>query len=359
MPDKLLGWLKSFQREGLSSILTPVFGIIFGLTVAAVVIIQQGVSPLEAYRELFLGAFGDLGSFTFTLLRFIPLAFTGLAVTLAYRGGVFNIGAEGQLYVAALASTWVGIYPLQGPAFIHVFLALLVGMIAGAFWAFIPGYLKATRGINEILTTILMNYVAINLVGLAVNTFLMEPGQSAPQSPTILESARLPIILPGTFLHAGFLLVFVLAWLVYWVLWHTTWGYEIRSVGANREAACYGGINVKRVMILTMTASGALASLAGSSEILGVQYRLLENFMVGYGYDAIAIALLGGLHPLGTLVAALFFGALRNGANSMQIAVGVPVSIVYVIQALAVLSIIATVAIRNIYFRLAFKKEGR
>ncbi|MGI9953062.1 ABC transporter permease [Moorellaceae bacterium AZ2] len=355
MAEKLSAWIKVFCCEGWSALLTPLLGILFGLAVAAVIIAQQGVNPLEAYRELFLGSFGSLDSLSFTLLRFVPLAFTGLAVTLAYRGGVFNIGAEGQLYVAALTSTWIGVYPLDIPAVIHLLLALLAGTVAGALWAFIPGYLKATRSINEILTTILMNYVAIYLVGLAVNTFLMEPGQTAPQSPPIVRSAWLPIILPGTFLHAGFLIVFVFAWLVYWVLWHTTWGFEIRSVGANREAARYGGVEVKRVMLLTMAASGALASFAGSSEILGVQHRLLENFMVGYGYDAIAVALLGGLHPFGTLLTALFFGALRNGANSMQISVGVPVAIVYIIQALAVLSIIGIVAVRQIYFRRWFK----
>ncbi|QGP92278.1 Branched-chain amino acid transport system / permease component [Neomoorella glycerini] len=354
MNTRLSAWLKIFNREGWGAILTPILGIIFGFAVAALVIFQQGKDPLAAYKELFLGSFGDLDSFTFTLLRFIPLAFTGLAVTLAYRGGVFNIGAEGQLYVAALASTWVGVSMPGLPVFIHLPLALFAGMVAGALFAFIPGYLKATRNFNEILITILMNYIGINLVGLAVNNFLMEPNQTAPQSSLIARSAWLPFILPGTFLHAGLILVFIFALLIYYILWHTTWGYEIRSVGTNREAARYGGVEVKQVIILVMTASGALASFAGSSEILGVQHRLLENFMVGYGYDAIAVALLGGLHPFGTLLAALFFGALRNGANSMQISAGVPVAIVYIIQALAVLSIIGATAARKVYFQVWF-----
>lgn len=355
MRTKSSTWLKMLAREGSGAIITPVLGIIFGFAIAALFIWQRGKDPVQAYQELFLGAFGDLDSFTFTLLRFIPLAFTGLAVTLAYRGGVFNIGAEGQLYVAALASTWVGVSMPGLPAFIHLPLALLAGMAAGAFFAFIPGYLKATRDFNEILITILMNYVGIYLVGLAVNNFLMEAGQTAPQSALVAQSAWLPVIIPGTFLHAGLILVFIFAFLIYYILWHTTWGYEIRSVGTNREAARYGGIKVNLVMILTMTASGALASFAGSSEILGVQHRLLENFLVGYGYDAIAVALLGGLHPFGTLLAALFFGALRNGANSMQISVGVPVSIVYIIQALAVMSIIGATAARKVYLQAWFK----
>ncbi|MGI9861466.1 ABC transporter permease [Moorella naiadis] len=352
---KLLKFLRIFERESWSAIFTPILGIFFGLAIAALFIRQQGINPLAAYRELFLGAFGDLDGLTFTLLRFIPLSFTGLAVTLAYRCGVFNIGAEGQLYVAALVATWIGVSLPGLPAYIHLPLALLAGMAAGAVFALIPGYLKATRDFNEILITILMNYIGIYLVGLAVNTFLMEPNQPAPQSALVAKSAWLPIIFPGTFLHAGLILVFIFAGLIYYILWHSTWGYEIRSVGLNREAALYGGVAVKRVMILTMVASGALASFAGSSEILGVQHRLLENFMTGYGYDAIAVALLGGLHPFGTLLAALFFGALRNGANSMQIAVGVPVAIVYIIQALAVLSIIGVTAARKIYFQGWFK----
>ncbi|WP_227765319.1 ABC transporter permease [Zhaonella formicivorans] len=340
--------MQTFVKEGVNAIFAPVIGLLFGFIVSALVIMTQDVNPLAAYKELFLGALGDRYSLSFTIIKFIPLAFAGLAVTFAYRGGMFNIGAEGQLYMGALVCTWFAVTFSGMPGFILMPLCIILGMAAGALWAAIPGYLKATRKFNEIINTILMNYIATIFVGLAVHNFLKEPGQTFPRSAKIVESAQLPFIIPGTRIHAGFILVFFAAVFVYFVLWRTTWGYEIRAVGANPDGARNGGVNVEKTMVLTMIVSGALASLAGTTEILGVQHRLLENFMVGYGFDAIAIALLGGLHPVGTLLAAFFFGALRNGANSMQIALGVPVSIVYMIQALAVLGVAGTAAIKTL-----------
>ena len=289
-------------------------------------------------------------------MRFIPLAFSGLAVTLAYRGGIFNIGGEGQLYMGALASTWVAITFTGLPQILLVPLGLLAGMAAGGIFAFIPGYLKAKRNFNEILITILLNYIGIYLVGMSVSTFLKQPNQTIPQSALLTENARIPTILGSNYLHIGILLVFVAAAVVYILLFKTQWGYEIRSVGMSEQGAKYAGVNVPRVMIVTMTFSGMLAALAGSMEILGVQHRLMENFMVGYGYDAIPVALLGGLHPVGTLIAALFFGALRNGANAMQIAVNIPVPIIYMVQGLAIIGILAVSSIRTIFF--ANRRKG-
>lgn len=349
--DKKASFWQNLQKDAFGALVTPVVGILFGLAVSAVVIALQGVNPLVAYKSLFLGAFGSWDSFTFTLLRFIPLAFTGLAVTLAYRGGIFNIGAEGQLYMGALVSTWVASGFPQMPRALLVPLAILAGMAAGGLFAFIPGYLKAKRNYNEILITILLNYIGIYLVGMAVSSFLKEPGQTIPQSIMLPENARIPSFLGSRYLHVGILLVFVAAAVLYLLLWQTRWGYEIRSVGMSEKGALYAGVPVKRVMILTMTASGMLASLAGSMEILGVQYRLMENFMVGYGYDAIPVALLGGLHPAGTLLAALFFGALRNGANAMQITVNIPVAIIYMVQGLSIMGILAVSALRTIFFK--------
>lgn len=349
MPDKP-SLLRRFEKGALESVVTPIIGILFGLLVSSFIIAQQGVSPFAAFRSLFQGAFGDWDSFTFTLLRFIPLAFSGLAVTLAYRGGIFNIGGEGQLYMGALASTWVAITFSGLPSILLVPLALLAGMTAGGIFAFIPGYLKAKRNFNEILITILLNYIGIYLVGMSVSTFLKQPDQTIPQSAMLAENAQIPTIFGSNYLHLGILLVFVAAALVYILLFKTQWGYEIRSVGMSEQGARYAGVNVARVMIVTMTCSGMLAALAGSMEILGVQHRLMENFMVGYGYDAIPVALLGGLHPVGTLVAALFFGALRNGANSMQIAVNIPVPIIYMVQGLAIIGILAVSSLRTIFF---------
>ncbi|MCL4459943.1 MAG: ABC transporter permease [Chloroflexi bacterium] len=334
-----------YSLQGIFNASMPLLAVVASFIAGAIVIQLVGVNPIVAYQALLEGAFGNLGQITTSIIRSIPLMLAGLAITLSFRGGVFNIGAEGQLYMAAIFATWVGTNLLGLPAIIHLPLAIIASLLGGLLWGAIPGYLKATRGFNEVIVTILMNYIAIWLASYAVHGPLKEPGWN-PQSALVAESARLPIIFPGTRLHAGILLALLCAVFVYIVLWRTTLGYQIRMVGANASAAQYAGINVAKTMVITMGLSGALAGLAGGGELLGVQYRLLDGFSPGYGYDAIAVALLGRLHPFGTLLAALFFGALRTGANAMQTAVQLPVVVVYIIQALAVLFMIAGTAIQ-------------
>lgn len=338
--------LRYFTFDRGLTILMPIIGILLGLAAASFIIQMQGVNPLQAYKEMFLGAFGSATDFSFTLLQFIPLAFAGLAVMFAFRGGSFNIGAEGQIFLGGLASAWFALTFPNLPAVLLTTLSLLAGAVAGGFFAWIAGALKARRGINEVLVTTLMNYLGTYFVGYAVSTFLKEPNQHAPRSATLPANAWLPLF-KGSYVHVGILLVFALAILLYFILWHTTWGYEIRSVGLNAAASRYSGISAERVIMSNMFVSGALAGLAGSTVILGVQHRLLENFLVNYGFEAIPIAVLGGLHPAGVLAMALLFGALKNGAQSMQIAVNVPVAIVYMVQAIAILSIIALTAIKE------------
>lgn len=328
--------------------LMPIIGIMIGLAFAAIIIVFKGVNPLVAYKEMFLGAFGDPMSFSFTLLKFVPLAFGGLAVMFAFRGGSFNIGCEGQIFVGGLCTTGVALLLSNLPAVLLLPISLLAGAVGGGLFALIAGYLKAKHSMNETLITMLLNYVGIYLVGFAVSTFLKEPGQHAPRSALLPEAAWLPV-LPGTYLHAGILLVFVAAGLLYWVLFKTTWGYSIRSVGHNAVAARYSGVNTAKTIMLNMFFSGALAGLAGSCVILGEQHRLLEDFIVNYGFEAIPIAVLGGLHPAGVLVMALLFGALKNGAQGMQIMVNVPVAIVSMVQAIAIISIIAMSAVKELY----------
>lgn len=339
--------LRFFENKGVSVILFPLLSILLGMLGAGIIIRLIGVNPIEAYREMLLGSFGSSYGFSATLLRFMPLAFTGLAATLAFKGGIFNIGIEGQLYMGALFATWVAISFSGLPAVIHIPLALLAGGIAGGIWAFIPGYLKATRGFNEILVSIFLNFIGVYLLGAAVSTFLKAPGQGIPWSPQILKTAQLPNI-PGTKIHIGLILIFLCALLIHYIFEHSTFGYQIKAVGANPDAALYGGISVTKTIVLTMLLSGFIGSLAGSVEILGVQYRLTENFLVDYGYNAIPIALLGGLNPFGSLLAAFFYGALINGASSMQISLGVPVSIVKVIMALAILCSIGMNGLRHL-----------
>lgn len=338
--------LKYFSFDKGITFLMPIIGIGLGLLVAAIIIVMQGVDPLVAYKEMFLGAFGNLTSFSFTLLKFVPLAFAGLAVMFAFRGGSFNIGCEGQLFVGGLATACVALAFQKLPPVLLLPLSLLAGALGGGLFALIAGYLKAKRSMNETLITMLLNYIGIYLVGFAVSTFLKEPNQHAPRSAILPKASWLPT-LPGTYLHAGIVLVILFAVILYLVLWKTTWGYAIRSVGANPIAARYSGINTANVIMLNMFFSGALAGLAGSCVILGEQHRLLENFIINYGFEAIPIAVLGGLHPAGVLIMALLFGALKNGAQSMQIAINVPVAIVYMVQAIAIISIIALTAIKE------------
>jgi len=317
----------------------PIIAILASFLMGSIFLLILQVNPIEAYTALVKGAFGSQRLITTTIIKSIPLILAGLAVTLAYRGGVFNIGAEGQLYMGALFAVWAGT-ALVLPYPLHLIVALLLGILGGMIWGAIPGYLKATRDMNEIIVTILMNYVAIFLVSYFVHGPLKEEGWNT-QTPPVAESAQLPIIWEGTRLHAGFYIALLCVGAVYILLFHTTLGYRIRMVGANKDAARYAGVRTTTVMALAMALSGGLAGLAGAGELLGVQYRLIDNFSPGWGFDAIAVALVGRLNPIGALLAALFFGAMRNGANSMQTAVRIDVVVVYILQGLAIIFLIA------------------
>lgn len=309
------------------------------LLIGSLIIAMLKVNPLVAYSYLFSGAVGNLGQLTGTIVNAIPLIFAGLAVTVAFRGSIFNIGGEGQLYIGALFAVMAGTM-LKLPPGIHLVVALAFGALGGLLWALIPGYLNARRGLNEVIVTILMNYIATWFVSYLVHGPIREPGWN-PQTRMVAETARLPILIPGTSLHWGFILALLAAVVVHILLTRTGLGFAIRMVGANREASRYAGVDSAKVIILTMCISGALAGLAGATEILGVRYRLLEGFSPGYGFDAIAVALVGRTSALGTVLGALFFGALRSGATVMQSGTGLPVVAVYFIQGLVILFMIA------------------
>ncbi len=333
------------RQERILNLLMPVLAVLASFLIGSIFLWVLNINPIEAYTALIKGAFGNQRLVTTTIIKSVPLIFAGLAVTLAYRGGVFNIGAEGQLYFGALFAVWVGAF-LTLPYPWHLILALLFGILGGMIWGAIPGYLKATRDMNEIIVTILMNYIAIFTVSYFVHGPLKEEGWNT-QTPAVAETAELPLILEGTRLHAGVYLALICVVLVYLLLFHTTLGYRIRMVGTGRDAARYAGIKTTTIMALAMALSGGLAGLAGSVELLGVQHRLIDNFSPGWGFDAIAVALVGRLNPIGALIAALFFGALRNGANSMQTAVRVDVVVVYILQGLSIIFLIAGSSANN------------
>ncbi|MBM4425252.1 MAG: ABC transporter permease [Chloroflexi bacterium] len=340
--------LEGLRSIGLGQALSwtlPIWAVLIAFLVGSVIIAGAGANPIQAYAALFRGAVGNGGLVATTLVKSIPLMLAGLSVVLAYRASVFNIGGEGQIYMGALFAVWGGTL-LHLPAGVHLPIVLALGMVGGFLWSAIPGYLKAARGFNEVIVTIFMNYIAVAIVSYLVHGPMRESGWNY-QSRAVDESARLPIILPGTSLHLGLVVALAAAVLAHILLFHTTLGYRLRMVGFNAEAARYAGVKVTLITVLAMALSGALAGLAGAVEIAGVQFRLLEGFSPGWGFDAIAVALVGQLHPAGVLLAALFFGALRTGANSMQTAVGLPMVVVQVIQGLTVLFMMIGAAVQH------------
>ncbi|BCV21351.1 ABC transporter permease [Moorella sp. Hama-1] len=344
-------------QDTLNYLLVAFLAIIVALGLSSFILIWQGSNPWEAYAALFGGAFIGLGNLGASLVLALPLMLAGLGIALAFRAGIFNIGAEGQLYLGAMAATIVGSRYPDLPFVIHLPLALAASCAAGGLWALIPGFLKVRRGFNEVITTILLNYIGVYFVDYSVNSFLKDPATFAPQSPPITPTAQLPKLLAGTELNAGLFLGLLAAVILFIVLYKTDWGFGVRAVGSNPEAARTAGMNAGRTLIVTMVVSGALAGLAGAVQILGYQNILLQDFSPNTGYDAIAVALLGNLNPLGTVAAAIFFGALRNGANTMQILMGIPVTIVYIIQAIIIVCVLAfsKLKIRLINFKL---REG-
>jgi simple sugar transport system permease protein len=287
-----------------------------------------------------------------------PYIYAGLSVALGLRGGLFNIGAEGQLFVGALASAFVG-YAVKGiPWFIHLPLAILAGLMAGGIWGMIPGILKARTGAHEVINTIMMNYIAFRLTDYLLNKGPMTRPDGLPISPQILPSAYLPTIFPAPMrFHWGFVLALLAAGLVYWFLWRTPKGMEIRMTGQNQNAARYAGVRIGLIIVLTMTLAGALAGMSGTNQILAVDHQIVRAFSTGYGFDSIALALLGNSHPLGVVLSSLLFGFMRGGASRMQSVAGTPVEILRIIQGLVIIFIAAPEIIRSLYRLKAPREE--
>ena len=348
--------LRRFLHAALDAMLVPLLAVLTAILVGGIIITLVGGNPFNAYRGLFGGAFGSLKALSETAVWATPYIFAGLAVAVAFKGGLFNIGAEGQLAFGAVAAAWVG-YALPGllktdlPAFIHVPLAIGAGMLAGAIWGAIPGALKAYTGGHEVINTIMMNYIALNITSFLLNGPMRDPDplNLSARTPEIAASAQFQPPFEGLRFHWGFVLALVVAVIIWWLVWKTTIGFEIRTTGANPDAAKYAGINVKRTIVLSMALSGMLAGMAGAIEVTALNYRHELGFSVGYGFDSIAIALLGKNHPLGVVLAAILFAAMRNGATRMQFLTQIPIDIISVIQGLILLFVAADVIVRYIY----------
>jgi ABC-type uncharacterized transport system permease subunit len=351
---------QSRRRALLARIAVPGLAIVTSLVVSSVAMIFSGTSPIEAYLALWEGAFGSQTAIIETLIKAAPFVLAGLGIALAFRGGLFNIGVQGQLFMGSVFAVVVG-YSVELPPILHISLALLAGIIGGALWAAIPGYLKARQGAHEVITTIMLNYIAARVINwaLATNGPLRAPRTVVPETRAVFESARLPILIPDTRLHAGVIIAVIAAIIVYWLLWRTVSGFEIRTVGANPSAARYAGINVEGNIVLTMVLSGALAGLGGAIQVLGLApYNFTTGFNVGLGFDSIAVAVLGGIHPFGVVLSSFLFGAMDAGARLMQLRTKVPIDIITIVQGLILAFVAADQIIRSIFRIRAEVQEG-
>ncbi|GIK64588.1 MAG: ABC transporter permease [Chloroflexota bacterium] len=338
------------------------------LLVGSVMIMLMDADPIKAYQALYEGAFGTTNSRAETLVKATPLLFVGIGICVAFRGGVINVGGEGQMIIGALAGVWIALSLDTVPRFIEnvpindfpqitvVTLSLLAGFLAGALWGGIAGVLKAYFGVNEILSTIMLNQIALQLMNYLLNGVLLDPEQKdrvnrIPKTARIEEHAKLPRIDwfsdTPTRLHAGLIVGLALAVVVYILLWRTTLGYRIRAVGQSDRASRYAGINVKRQVLYSILISGGCAGLAGAVQVIGLQYRLQTDgsaagFTGNAGFNGIVAALFGGLHPVGTIPASVFFGALLIGAQSIQREVQVPASLITTLNGLVVIFVVST-----------------
>jgi simple sugar transport system permease protein len=385
--------------RGLQSLAIPALALFTGLVLGGLIIVLTstefytawGKSPLlglkegwiivaNAYSALYTGAFGSPARivvalqssnveeirkafypFFESMVADTPYIFGGLAVALGFRAGLFNIGAEGQIFIGAIFAAYAG-YSIKGvPGILHVPIAFIAGAIGGGLWGFIPGWLKAKTGGHEVINTMMMNYIAFRLSDWLLTGPMKRPGTANPVSPTIEESAKLYRFFGDPIrLHGGFIIALGVAWLVYWFLFKTKWGFDLRAVGSNPRAARYAGMMVSLTIILAMVLSGGLAGMAGANEVLGVNYNLAMAFSSGYGWDSIALALLGKSHPAGVVLSALLFGALRNGATNMQLKTNIPLDIISVLQAFILVFVAAPAVIRTIYRLKApkYSEEG-
>jgi simple sugar transport system permease protein len=342
------------MRSRLNSLfdgLLPVLATFAALAVGAVMLLFLKVNPIVAYQALWEGAFGSSNAFAETLVKATPLLLVALGICISFRGDVINIGGEGQMIVGAILATWVGLTFTGLPGWLVITLAMLAGFLGGAIWGGIPGVLKAYFSVNEILSTVMMNAIAVQLMNFLLRGPMIDPSQAElaskiPQTARLLEIFRLPRLVP-TRLHLGALIAVILAILVYILLWRTTLGYRIRAVGQNPHASRYAGIKVQRYIVLALLLSGAFSGLAGATQVFGVNYRMITDgsssgFTGSAGFNGIVAALFGQLHPIWSIPASILFGALLVGANTMQRAVQVPSALVTALNGLVVVFVVSS-----------------
>ena len=339
---KFMLFLRVKERPVLAAVLAPVLAILMAFGIGAILIAAVGVNPLVAYKALFVGAFGSLHGVSETLVKTIPLLVIGLGLAVAFKGNMFNMGAPGQLYMGAIAATMVVLTFKGLPAVLLIPLMMAAGFLGGAAFGAIAAFFKVKFGVDEIIFTILLNYIAYNFLEYLVQGPMKEPGSRIPATIMFPSSARLPRLISGTRIHAGLLIALLLILLIYIILEKSTLGYRIRTIGSNQVVARYGGIHVPKYILLVMIISGGLAGLAGAIELSGINYLLAQGFTFNVGYTAIIVAYLGRCHPIGVGLAALLFGALVFGGQSMQMATGLPIGLIYTFQGIVLVLVLVS-----------------
>ena len=337
--------------ENAPQIIVPLGAVLAALIFGAVMLIALGANPFTAYGALIEGAFGSFNAFADTLVRATPLLFIGVGICIAFRGGVFNIGGEGQFIAGALAATIVALNMPNAPGWITIVISIVLGFLAGGVWGGIPGYLKAYLNVNEILSTIMMNVIAVQIMNFLLSGPIMDPvqierGSRIPETARFPMATDLPRLVP-TRLHIGAALAVILAIVVWVLLWRTTIGYRIRAVGLNINASRYAGIPIGIYSMLALTLSGALAGLGGAVQVLGLHHRMFTDgsaagFTGSAGFNGIVAALFGGLHPIGTIPASVLFGGLLVGANKLQRTTQVPSALAISLNGLVVIFVVAS-----------------
>lgn len=325
----------------VSSLVIPFAAIIVSFAIGGILIAMVGVNPIEAYKAFFYGIFGNRVNIGNVLSVATPLMLTGLGIAFAAKCSTFNIGAEGQLYIGAIFATWVGIKFGSLPIGILLPLIILAGFVGGGLWGFVPGYLKAKYSVNEIVLTVMMTEIAIQLVSWLTRGPMLDPlSFGLPQSAQLADAARLPLLMKGTRLHSGFLIALSCVFIINIILTRTSFGFRVRAVGYNSRSAQYAGMNVVSSITMAMLISGGLAGIAGAIEVAGVHYRLMDGISPGYGYTGIVVSLLGKGNPFGVAISAILFSALQSGADAMQRRVAVPIHLAQVIQGLTIMLVI-------------------
>lgn len=339
------------------NILVPIISVFLGLLAGAVLMLGFGYNPIEGYAALWAGAFGDLYFLGETMRQVTPYILTGLAVAFAFRSGLFNIGAEGQVIVGWLAAVWIGT-TMDAPMIVHLPLAILAAAVAGGLWGFIPGLLKARLGVHEVIVTIMLNYTALYSANAIVRNVLTDKADKTERiSPTAsLSSDWLAGLTDFSRIHYGIIIALIAAIIMWYIIERTTMGYEMKSVGFNRHASEYAGMNVSKNIILAMVIAGAFAGIAGAMEGLGTFGNIrVQSGFTNLGFDGIAVALLGANTAPGVILAAILFGALKVGALNMPTEAGVPTELVDIIIALIIFFVASSYLIRWVILR--FQKE--